>query len=56
MKRQEQECVSISSGKMQDKVCKPGKVQLKNDTAYGQQRNRVWDPKGKGWRHMIRSS
>ena len=41
------ECESIESGKIQNKVWKLGKVQLKNDednAAYGQQQNRVWDP------------
>ena len=41
------ECESIASGKMQNKVWKPGKVQLKNNAAIGQQQNRVWDPGGK---------
>ena len=38
---------NIASGKMQNKVWKPRKVQLKNNAAIGQQQNRVWDPGGK---------
>ena len=38
------ECESIASGKMQNKIWKPGEVQQRNDTTYGQQQNRVWDP------------
>ena len=41
------ECESIASGKMQNKVWKPGKVQLKNNATIGQQQNRVWDLGGK---------
>ena len=37
----------IASGKMQYKVWKPGEVQQRNDTTYGHQQNRVWDPGGK---------
>ena len=50
------DCESISSRNMQNKIWKLGKVQMKNNATYGQQQNKVWDPGGKGWKHMIRRS
>ena len=47
---------STTSGKLQNKIWKPGEVQQKNNAAYGHQQNRVWDPGGKDSKHMIRRS
>ena len=33
---------------MQHKIWKPGEAHLKNNAAYGQQQNRVWDPGRQG--------
>ena len=41
------DCESIAGGKMQNKIWKPGGVQLKDNAAAGQQKNRVWDVGGR---------
>ena len=41
------DCESIARGKLQNKIWKPGEVQLKNNAAVGQQQNKVWDSGGK---------
>ena len=41
------ECESIAGGKLQNKVWKPGSVQLKNNATDRQQQRKVWDPGGK---------
>ena len=41
------ECESIAGGKLQNKICKHRRVQLKNNATNGYQQSKVWDPGGK---------
>ena len=41
------DCESIAGGRLQNKIWRPGEMQLKDDVADEQQQNKVWDPGGR---------